>query len=293
MTTLNITSVNPAGARQHFSPARFRATFSLYMGENRRQLLMTLGTTFAVMMAGLLITLLNYRMAYDLPGGIEDPLWQREKTWFFFVAFIYMILAGSMMFSGLSTKERRLAVISTPATCSEKFWTRFLIYVPIALAAFFVCCFVADAIRVVIVKLFFAPQGYARLIPPSYLLSFGDYNPHAAVDAFNVCDSLAQDYILIFMMQAIFALGSSVFVKNSFVKTALAQAAIGTVLSLIMAASTMMFAGNSSEIVFDNLLDSDNRTVLLLTCATFTMAITLIYMLAYARFKETEIHDHW
>ena len=93
-----------------------------------------------------------------------------------------------------------------------------------------------------------------------------------------------------FFAQSLFVLGSSIWPKNSFVKTfsaivviAIVYIAIGSVLA------KMLFEGRSGGV---NQTISDETMTLSSTVIFFAMAV-FNWIVAYFRFKESEIINRW
>ena len=217
-------------------------------------------------------------------GGVEqDPIWYFELTIFLWAIVIMGLLSASFVMERMKTKTNRIAVLMTPATMFEKFLSRWLVFTFGFLIVFLIAFKLADWTRVMIYMVSYPElKGVIASAPLSYLGNSGYY-----WTGLQTWDGLLMALSGYFFAQSIFILGSSIWPRNSFVKTfsaviviIIVYVAIGSVLAKIL------FEGRGGHGVHQTM--SDEAMMHLSTVVFFVMAI-FNWVVAYFRFKESEI----
>ena len=225
----------------------------------------------ALMMLGVTTLLLIFytHPDYDFVGCSDYAKQQEESTFliFRFGGAAFCALGASMLMENMTSKGLRLNSLMSPASDLEKYLSRFLICIVGVTVAFIICFAIADAIRV-----FYIMHEYGDIEGLSYVGPFG-------VQVFAESKFYLWGFFL--AVQATFALGSTVWPKNAFLKT------FGTIVLLLVIFRIM------SDGVFSLFYNPGFRTVpdWIETIAKTVPTIWAIfcYITAYYRFKESEI----
>ncbi len=223
---------------------------------------------------------------YDWKGLKEDPVWTFDVIAFIWGIVVMGGLSASFMMERMKTKTGRTAVLMTPATMFEKFFSRWLIFTCCFLVAFFIAFKLADWTRVLYFMAKYPGTDRIASVPLfSYLV--GPAEQHWT--AFNDCHEFVLGVSFYFLLQSCFVLGSSVWPKNAFLKTFAAGVLIVIVYLLIGAGLVKLFfpenyigGRNFSE---DEILFWGN--------ILFSLGALFNWVLAYFRFKESEIINRW
>lgn len=138
---------------------------------------------------------------------------------------IYIILAGlicmigaSLSFSDLGKKPGRISLLMTPAKAADTFTIRFLVYIPGI---------------VILVSLGYIVGQLFTLLSLGIMFDMWDYPLYNPLKGF--CDSpLGATIVAAFLFnETLFLMGSTLWPKKSFIKTAVILAALNIVTSLI------------------------------------------------------------
>lgn len=218
---------------------------------------------------------------------IEKGIWSFGTIAFAWGLMVMGMLSASFTMERMKTKTGRMAMLMTPATMFEKFFARWLVFTFGFLMAYIVAYKLADYTRI----LFFigAKQGCVAPVPLcSYLVGEGrDSIRHWSLFGSN--ELFLVSVAGYFFFQSFFVLGSTIWPKNAFSKTFAAGIAIFLVYVLIGSSLGMMLLDDG---YID--LDKPSETTLLTWLTLFLGAMSLFnWVLAYFRFKESEIINRW
>lgn len=259
-----------------FSWSRMWALSRRDLVENRRNLLMTLGVMFGLL---LLVAILITKVASDditfTPEGRGVAVW----VTFFYLSILVVQVLGSLTFSSLSLKVKRINALMLPAAKSEKFMSRILIYVVGGNIALIVSLLLADALSAL---LFGVVPGFT-FMPIEVFFS-----------GLNMERAYAGLFVTIFVMlfiQSIYMLGSALWPRLSFLKTFMALLAIQILLPIIIP------FGLVSDFVewFGEIVDSWNISetmghVLGWTALALCYALTAgVYYVTWRIYKRTQV----
>lgn len=289
-----------------FSSKRFAAYFRLYFSSYRNKLLLAASLMLAV--TTLLLILMNYnneRMYDPLYGGSSyyggskdyDPFWSFEQGIFILLGAIFSAIAGSWMYSTMTTKRNRLETIEIPASQFEKFLTWWLIYLPIFLATMFICFYVADILRFVWAKLCLEHSNHIHIYPLGNLLTF-TLPPYNSLYEWAMEDSLLNlqlaltAFSSILGANAIFSLGSIFFHRLNFIKT------VGVLFALLIVYGLLVAWGiNVFEAADHTWVDMryNGKSTAFTSCLFSAIGIVIawFYWLGYIRYKEDELIERW
>ena len=234
----------------------------------------------------------NGYFRYNYPQGMidrgveQDPIWYFELTIFLWAMVIMGLLSASFVMERMKTKTNRIAVLMTPATMFEKFLSRWLVFTFGFLIVFLIAFKLADYTRVSIYSLIY-PDAKGAILPVNlgYLVGSGK-----RWFLFN------ETYELIFVLsiycfiQSLFVLGSSVWPKNSFLKTFVAVTIIVLIYVVVgIAVGNMLFNGSHNRdcsYIFSSITEQQAFN---LASIAFVLFALVNCTLAYFRFKESEI----
>lgn len=273
---------------KRFDHRRFIMFFRRYIGENGRRLLLAAIGMALVMIIVNLLELLAFSWqiitATSLP---HDFGWSVSTDFFIFLFSFFATISGGLMFTSMDTRGKRLVEIEIPASQIEKYLTLLIIYLPCFIIVAFIAFYIGDAVRVIILKWFTSAGGDIEMIPPVRLLSFngtGSWNKSDIIQAIGVYGTAISG-------QSLYALGSILFHRYSYLKTLCALFVIETAAVIIVWCSMMIFfpQGNT-EFRFN---DIDVPLTALIVASFFLVISVGLQWLAYARFKEAEYVSRW
>lgn len=192
----------------------------------------------------------------------QDPIWNFELGAFVWALVIMGLLSASFIMERMKTKTNRIAMLMIPATMFEKFFSRWLVFTFGFLIVFLIAFKLADWTRVTVYMISYPElKGIIASTPLSHLVGKGQF-----WTVFDDCNYFMLGVSAYFFAQSLFVLGSSIWPKNSFVKTfsaivviAIVYIAIGSVLA------KMLFEGRSGGV---------NQTV---SDETMTLSTTVIF----------------
>ena len=201
-------------------------------------------------------------------------------------AFAFGCLSASLLMEKMKNKTSRLSALMVPATPFEKFFSRWLVSTIVFLVVFLIAFKLADYTRVSIYSLIY-PDAKGAILPVNlgYLVGSGK-----RWFLFN------ETYELIFVLsiycfiQSLFVLGSSVWPKNSFLKTFVAVTIIVLIYVVVgIAVGNMLFNGSHNRdcsYIFSSITEQQAFN---LASIAFVLFALVNCTLAYFRFKESEI----
>lgn len=210
----------------------------------------------------------------------SDPVWEFALLIFVSAILIMGMLSASFVMERMKSKTNRIAVLMTPATMFEKFFSRWLIFTLGFLIIFIVAFKMADWTRTVIYMASYPEIHQIDSMPLSFFRHWGIFGTKGGI-ILSVC--------MYFFVQSLFVLGSSIWFKNAFVKTFAALVAIVIVYFSFGAILMKMFYLGDG---FHGPIISDVALTVLMSIIFFALAC-FNWMLAYFRFKESEIINRW
>lgn len=265
-----------------FDGRRFLSLFKKEWMENWKKNLMRIVVLFVLFLVWDLFMGYNqykYGNRYD----DYDAIWPPMFIILMFTLYIGACLSASYMTEGMINKTGKLSVMMLPATPFEKFITRWLIFTVgflVVLPATFV---LADWIRFIVYSSLYPEINQMALFP---------------LDDISWTDDDLNYYPLIltscWALQSFFVLGSTLWQKNSFLKTAVAIFCIVIVMLLIGYWSTELFIPSRFYIDVPEKYERVSEETQMDIVAVFFSVIALFNtVLAYFRYKEMEIINRW
>lgn len=221
-------------------------------------------------------------------GVTADPAWTFVLIIFLWAIIIMGLLSASFIMERMKSKTNRIAMLMTPATMFEKFFSRWLVFTFGFLIVFLIAFKLADWTRVLVYMVSYPElKDIIAATPLSHLLG----NSNEYWTAFQTCEGFILGVSVYFFAQSIFILGSAIWPKNAFVKTFSAIVVIGIVYVLVGATLTKIVY-ETRGIHGVNHSISDEMMMNLSIVFFFVLSI-FNWVVAYFRFKESEIINRW
>lgn len=233
-----------------------------------------------------IIMLWNGYFEYDSCSSNRqtDPTWSFLLGLFMWCLWIFGCLSASLTMEKMKTKTSRIAFLMTPATPFEKFFSRWMLTTVIFLVVFLLTYKLADYTRILV-----------------YTLAYPEIKAIAPVNLLNSVGGLADDYTLYhcilqifavisgyFYFQSCFVLGSSIWPKNSLLKTFAAGTTITIVYTTIIGLlGKALLKGKLGFLSFLGDWEENGVYIMLISICVFFALFN--WTLAYFRFKESEV----
>lgn len=298
------TEIKTTAGGQTFCFARFKSFFAAYLSANSRKLMLSAGTCFIIFLIVFLLPewLSNFDAYHSFDIGLQrgfihdsalDPYWDNEFVSAAFLLMILVTLSGNMMYSAMHGKGNRLSMLTMPASQLEKFAALFLIYIVGFFAVFYLSFFLADAVRVLVVKSFSQYGMYAHTLPMAKIFNFDlIQNTNYEGETMRIYSLVTLIYATALTLGASFSLGSILWQKTSYLKTLCSLALLQTVLTILVVVSIHIFFDNSMDIsprieLSRDILHYDLLSLLLL------LFPALLFWFGYLRFKDTDVVERW
>ncbi|MEL5895004.1 hypothetical protein AAE250_16115 [Bacteroides sp. GD17] len=270
-----------------FSLSRFVSVCRKEMVENWKPYVLR-----SVMVYGVLAILFiwngyyTYKFAGSYSAGETDPMWVFESVLFLCGLFAWGCISASFTMERMKTKTSRLVVLMTPATMFEKFFSRWLLATFGFLVVYLIAFKMADWTRVAVYTV-----AYPQLdIVSSFPLWEFCTNTGSFYDA-SVENGQALMFISgYFFAQSFFLLGSVVWPKNALVKTFAAGICIVIVYVLVAIACIKAVVPHDLNISGGDISEVAARNTVITINFIF---VFFNWVLAYFRFKESEIINRW
>lgn len=235
----------------------------------------------------------NGYFQYNHPEGLinrgitQDPIWTFELGAFVWALVIMGLLSASFIMERMKSKTNRIAMLMTPATMFEKFFSRWLVFTFGFLIVFLIAFKLADWTRVAVYTVSYPElKDIITSTPLSHLVGKGQF-----WTVFDDCNYFMLGVSAYFFAQSLFVLGSSIWPKNSFVKTFSAIVVVAIIyIAIGSALAKILFEARGVRGVNQDI--SDEAVTLWTTIIFFGMAI-FNWVVAYFRFKESEIINRW
>lgn len=213
----------------------------------------------------------------------NDPAWSFVLRAFVVFLIIFGMLSASFTMEKMKTKTSRLQVLMTPATPFEKYFSGWLLSTLVYIIVFLIAFKLADYTRVLVYMRYAAVYPDLKVIAPvdlGWLVAIPRFN-----SPFDTADAALGAISAYFFFQSCFVLGSAIWPKNSFIKTV----AAGIIIIIVYVLVVAFFAKSLLPEHFNYNPDIEERTIKIIA-ATVAMCFAVgNWMLAYFRFKESEI----
>lgn len=249
------------------------------MVENWKTIALRATTALAIMTVILVVTAwITY--SSETSSGF-DHMVNKSLTVFCGATFIFGCLLASTTFDKMKHKTSRLSTLMTPGTQFEKFFSRWFLYTLVYLVAFTFIFMLADYGRVIFGRLAF-PE--TTVVPTNLKYLFTPYGDR--VEGFEQFKPGAT-LLGYFFIQSFFVLGSSVWPRNSFIKSF--AAGFGIVVSYILFNVLMLRLLIGENVIINNDTVVNPNVVINLSMAVLAAFTLFNWTMAYFRFKESEL----
>ena len=247
-----------------------------------------------VLMYGVLAIALVWNAYVEYDGDRSREAIERNVWSFGIVAFIWGItvmgcLSASFTMERMKTKTSRMAMLTTPATMFEKFFARWVVFTFVFLVVYIIAYKLADWTRILVFMAKYPEMDYIGQVP---LCSHMVSECRTCTEHWTAFPDYWRFMLGVsgyFFFQSCFVLGSSIWPKNAFLKTFAAGVIIVIVYALI---GTMLAKLLISDYYVDREHPSEEALWACMTVVAFAMAL-FNWILAYFRFKESEIINRW
>lgn len=264
-----------------FSIKRLLLLFQKDIQENWKKYLIYIATVY-----GALVVVLTFNSIPNVT--YENSVVQLNRDLIIFTIFIFFVMGtvfASTMMEPMNNKAKRISFLMNPSSASEKFLSRWLIVTVAYIIIFLLVVIPADATRVFICTLRF-PSADIPFIDFSKLVgeskSWNEYALNANLFTMFVS--------LFFLLQSIFVLGSTFWQRNTFIKTFSAGLIISaTYIFICYKLITVLFDNGMDDFARSTLSDRGEEGSLMVTSAILLFFALTNWILAFFRFKESEI----
>lgn len=254
-----------------FSFSRFVDVCRKDMAENWKNYALRIA-----MMYGVLAIVLVWNGYYVYKNGWQDI--NLGPFVFMFGLWGFGLLSASFTMEKLKSKTGRLSALMLPATPFEKYFSRWFIFTVLFLVVFLFVFRMADCTKALIYSAIYPENTSVGVISLARLFQGEVYNR-------NNPEFLSMIIAAYFFFQSCFVLGSSIWPKNSFIKTMAAGVVIFGFYFLSVAWVVKYVVSGG----FSNAPHISNETAINIFCAVAIAFALLNWVIAYFRFKESEI----
>lgn len=227
---------------------------------------------------------------HDSPHFIERHVNADPTKIFILLAFLWFLfgfgcLSASLMMEKMKSKTSRQAALMVPATSFEKFFSRWLLSTVVFLIVFLIAFKLADYTRVLVYSLVY--PDIKEVISPISL--GGLVRKETGWSVFEEMYELGAFLSVYVFVQSLFVLGSSVWPKNSFLKTFAAVTIIVSIYVLVtIMMGNMLLQGSGKD--YGYIFSSFTKKQAFNWATLIFMLLALMnWTLGYFRFKESEI----
>ena len=240
-----------------------------------------------VLMYGVMAVVMVWNGYFEYRGTsnhvyAEDPAWVFLLVVFIWGLWGFGCLSASFTMERMKTKTSRTSMLMVPATPFEKFFSRWFVFTVVYLVVFLISYKLADYTRLIIYSLAYPEKDFIAPVALSHV--FGDEKYYTLCNSGLEFGALMSGY---FFVQSLFVLGSSIWPKNSFLKTFAAGTIIGIIYFLVGALVCKMLLENGRY--YSGGIFESKDTVLWIIIVAGILFTLLNWTLAYFRFKESEI----
>lgn len=223
----------------------------------------------------------------DIHSHGVDPLWAFEARIFLFAFVIWGCISASFAMERMKTKTSRTVVLMTPATMFEKYFSRWLIAVCGFLVVFLIAFKMADWTRVFVYMVKYPDSNVISSFPLwQFWTNSGAFYEEAGGGGPQMLVFVSA-YLLV---QSFFMLGSTVWPKNALIKTFSAGISIVIAYVLFAVISGKIFLPDN---FFMGKTDVSKEIMQTVAISVNFFFVLFNWVLAYFRFKESEIINRW
>lgn len=226
-------------------------------------------------------------MTYAVMPNVDNILNELNQAYVMMGTFLFIIvflLYVSAMMTPISNKRKRIDYLMLPCSSLEKYLSRFLIHIVGFIIAFFICLFIADIIRIGVFSLAYPEFGVKAL-------DLGILTTDKMFAQSGIFIALCTVFTSVV---AFFSLGSTVWQKHVAIKNVVTLTVIILLTACFIYLITDILTPKGKEWGENfGIINISNQMGYMLTIILFGALSIFFWVLAYFRFKETEIINKW
>ncbi len=249
----------------------FSSLLKREISENSRTLLLTLALMFGSMTVFELFIVHTHRHTMFYGDPAYDITASATGSMMFIMLMVFACKCGAMMMRDTVSRGGRIRFFMLPAPQGAKFAARWMIHVPLFFVAFTACAAMAEIIRV----------GYAHLVVNVNCVSYLSWLMYDSIFP----DEVSNIIMAAVLIQSFFILGSTIWPRNSFMKTFAALFAMSTISIIFVAIVSLQFANKAMSITAEHSIEPSSMALNLSMAA----GIIVNTLLAYWRMRDTDL----
>lgn len=274
-----------------FSGNRFGYLFKKELMEDMKKNIMRCIVVFVIFLVLFLFIGFNSYNTNPYFPRTYDVLWDPMTVFFIFGIFFGACVSATYITEKMKNKTGKISVMMLPATSFEKFSIRWLIYCIGFLIVYFLAFELADWIRVVVFSNYY-PKETISSFPVWKVMTTGDFKTDEIVSGKE--REIVSILIAVFWaLQSFFVLGSTLWQKNSFLKTAVALFVLCAGIGLVAYWSAELFIPDDFYIRKNKYEYISEEKAMLMVSIFFYCIALFNTVLAYFRYKEMEVINRW
>lgn len=271
-----------------YSTARMWALTKRCFIENRRNITITAGVIFGIML--LVTIMITKAMCGDETEWSVSRAQKRGVTiliMFIWVAGFIAQILGSLTFSSMSSKQKRIPNLMLPAAQSEKFISQCLLYIVGGNLFIIISMFLVDTTSALIFGMLPGWLSFDIADISNALIGLSHETYGLQILSIIILGSLSA----FLLSQSIYVLGSAWWPRKSFLKTFVALFALQMGLSICIPFGLLFNWAPTLERLFSNwdLTIETGLTIGWIAVILAYSALFIIYWLAWQRYKRLEV----
>lgn len=259
-----------------FSMSRFVCLCRKEIAENAKACLRLLVVGYAV-----LVFIMVFNAYNTATIGDSSIYWRKSIAPIYIMAIVFWGMSSSLIMKWMRTKTGRINTLMIPATSFEKYFSHWMFFM-LNLLIILVTCKLADLTSI----------GITSLIRPNFEISSFPFLSYLVGEAEHWTIFENTRYILLFassmlFMQSCFVLGGTIWTSKPFLKT------IGAICAIVFG-YFLLVLGLVELIDFHLWVSPHSDYEIALPAIIVISLVTIVnWVLAYYRFKESEIINRW
>ncbi len=231
---------------------------------------------------GVILVVLVFKILTAAPENLKlyvgmgaDPMYATIHGLFICGWVIFVCITGAQVFQPLSNKISAIQTLMLPGSQFEKYLARWIIMVPLALVLYLAGFYVVDLIRCIVMQ----------YKVPGFPLSYAGDMYSGLADS-----SMWMAICVVLALQSFFVLGGALWPKRVAMATFGALILIGFIMSWIAGIIIKIRLESGYYFAFGDGMDEPPTALVIMGSGVVCL---VNYALAYYRFKEAEIVNHW
>ncbi len=259
---------------KNFNPGRMMSLVGKIIMEQPKVFIMRMLLLLGALTVGAVFVGMVDVEHYRWSRSDRDWAHESELAYFMVMLFVLGFVYTSMAFNEARNKPGRISMLMLPARYSEKYSARFIIYVPLFLIMFAAAMWIADAVRVFSLSIFY-PEFMHRV----EFLTISEDNYR----------DISQILAVFVAMQSFYWLGAILWPRNSFIKSFSAVTLLGVFYTAITPILYFVIIGRENNICRVEWLEDLNPEKSCIFWTVSTVVCLVNYTLAYIRLKESDV----